>query len=803
MATVSCMAACLAALAGCQTEPDEALPFCLHVELHAPSGQPVGPYSMTTTDFESGTVAVWCPGNDINPLPEGCSRPTILPNLSAGSTLTIRAPGFANEIINLTPARLPATDDGCHKLEIELRPAPEIIRTDDYVTGFTVDDGINAMAGLGVLTPTGYGTLVAVKFFIDDINGSPVVYFQNTRKHPLHFNFVRGVLGKSITSDEYEASTYHGLERTAMAGNVVWYRDFSIYSPRAGTFADPVAVEFFPSDDLTPAQALKAYDLILERIHFLAPGGQDRRLAYSPPTADHEAEVAASDGIFEKSGALWLTRQELFGGATMQLLNRGTAFGRLIRMTPDELKTTVVSWKDIVLLTELPIEAPLVGGFITEQMQTPLSHVNVAAMNRGTPNLALPGASEHPDIKPFIWPAQGGDGSGIVRFEVTATGFSLDWSTQEEAEAFWKDTRPDGLVVPQADTSTEGLIDFANLGFADSCLVGAKAANLAECRRVIGDMAPDGLAVPFYYYHRFIQTALVDATLCDDARDDCFEEGRTADICEAVRQFCLAGSGIVLGAFIDNLLADVTFQSNSTFREAALDGLRYLIGHIPVDATFASLLDEQIASRWPASGVRLRSSTNAEDLAEFSGAGLYESVGADTGTRRPSDRIRKVWASVWNWRAFEERAFMGLNHTDVNMAVAVHRSFPTELANGVLITRNITDASFDGFYVNVQLGETSVTNPEDGSLPEVFVITTVGGSLEIVRSRLSSLSPEAAIMTREEMGQLYSAARKLHEHFRQLYHGNPATFALDIEFKLDSPDRRLIIKQARPYAFKY
>jgi len=797
------IAALVPSWAGCLHTPDEDLPFCLHVEIQAQPGQSIGAYSITADDVESGTGAIWCPGADIDPPSEDCARPMILKNLSAGSVLTVRAPGFRNESIILSPAEMPTTDDGCRKLDVTLRAAPEIDRTEDYVTGFTADDGIDSFVELGVLTPTGYGTLVAVKFFIDDINGSPVVYFQNTRKHPLHFNFVRGVLGKSLTSDEYEASTYHGLERTAMAGNIVWYRDFSVNSRHAGAFSSPMTVEFFPSDDLTPAQALKAYDLIHERIRFLAPGGQDNRLAYSPATADHETDLADSDAIFENSGALWLTRQDLFGGATMQLLNRGTAFGRLIRMTPEELRTTVVSWKDIVLLTELPIEAPLVGGFITEQMQTPLSHVNVAAMNRGTPNMALVGASEHPDIKPFIWPGQGGDGSGVVRYEVTATGFSLEWSTMEEAEAFWKDARPDGLEVPQADIVTEGLIDFADLGFADSLLVGAKAANLAECRKVIGDITPDGMAVPFFYYNGFIESAVFDSTLCDDAESDCIEEGRMPATCQEAAEFCRAGSGGTLAAYIDALLADATFESDSTFREASLDGLRYLIGHIPVEPVFAALLDESIASRWPSSGVRLRSSTNAEDLAAFSGAGLYESVGADTGTRRPSDRIRKVWASVWNWRAFEERSFMGLRHSDVKMAVAVHKSFPTELANGVLITRNIADASFDGFYVNVQVGETSVTNPEDGSLPEVFVMTAAGGSLEVVRSRMSSLSPESPIMTREEMGQLYSAARKLHDHFRQLYRGNPATFALDIEFKLDSPDRRLVIKQARPYAFKY
>ena len=200
----------------------------------------------TADDVESGTGTIWCPGADIDPPLEGCARPTILKNLSAGSVLTVRAPGFRNESIILSPAEMPTTDDGCRKLDVTLRAAPEIDRTEDYVTGFTPDDGIDSFVELGVLTPTGYGTLVAVKFFIDDINGSPVVYFQNTRKHPLHFNFVRGVLGKSLTSDEYEASTYHGLERTAMAGNIVWYRDFSVNSQHAGAFSSNDGRSSFP-----------------------------------------------------------------------------------------------------------------------------------------------------------------------------------------------------------------------------------------------------------------------------------------------------------------------------------------------------------------------------------------------------------------------------------------------------------------------------------------------------------------------------------------------------------------------------
>jgi hypothetical protein len=37
-------------------------------------------------------------------------------------------------------------------------------------------------------------------------------------------------------------------------------------------------------------------------------------------------------------------------------------------------------------------------------------------------------------------------------------------------------------------------------------------------------------------------------------------------------------------------------------------------------------------------------------------------------------------------------------------------------------------------------------------------------------------------------------------HFAPLYGADPATFALDLEWKLHGPERRLIIKQVRPYA---
>lgn len=759
------------------------------------SGAPVFPFALTIDMGQDGVAGAWCPSADTVTEHGRCGDGLAFDAIPANSRFTVRAPGFRTARLDFATVRSGSSD-----VVIYVEPAPAATSNDDYATGFGASglDTFKAMAGS--ITAES-GLLRAVKFYIDDIAGSPVIYFQNTVKHPLHYNFVRSVLGRTITQKDYEATTYHGEDRTGMAGTIVWYEGFDAGNDRTGPINGPFTVEFFPSDDLSPDLALRAYDVVHEAMHFLMPGGTEMRLAYLPPTAGHLAALEGSDSLFERNGATWLSRENLFGNITMQLMNRGVAYGRLLRLTPEELAAAVVSWKDIVLLTRLPIEAPLVGGFITEEMQTPLAHVNVAAMNRKTPNMALAGASGDPRVAPFIYPGTGGDGSGIVRYEVTRDGFTVEWTTQAEAEAFWEDTRPDDLVVPPADTTTAGIPLFSELGFDDSTMVGAKAANLAECRRILGDTVPDGFAVPFHWYQQFVDQAAVPPSLCQDAFADCLSEGRAQTACSDVRTECATLADTTLAAYLDGMLGLETFQQDSVFREAALDGIRYLFGHIPVDSDFANLLDDKVSAVFGTTGIRLRSSTNAEDLEEFSGAGLYESLGANTGGKVPSERIRKVWASVWNWRAFEERSYMGLRHTDVKMGVAVHRAFPAELANGVLITRNLMDPAVDGFYVNVQVGETSVTNPEDGSLPEVFVASPAGSELMTIRSRWSSLSEGVAIMTDQEVIDLYVAARKLHDEFLVLYGADPSKFALDIEFKLDSPDRKLAIKQARPYSW--
>src|SRR5690606_12304158 len=120
-----------------------------------------------------------------------------------------------------------------------------------------------------------------------------------------------------------------------------------------------------------------------------------------------------------------------------------------------------------------------------------------------------------------------------------------------------------------------------------------------------------------------------------------------------------------------------------------------------------------IGERWGNDRTRLRSSSNTEDLPNFTGAGLYTSVAVHLDEPGEIEAgIREVWASLWNSRAYDERRFAGIDPTNIAMAVLVHPAYRSEEANGVAVTRNVLDLSRgDVYYFNVQVGEAAVTNP--------------------------------------------------------------------------------------------
>lgn len=144
------------------------------------------------------------------------------------------------------------------------------------------------------------------------------------------------------------------------------------------------------------------------------------------------------------------------------------------------------------------------------------------------------------------------------------------------------------------------------------------------------------------------------------------------------------------------------------------------------------------------------------------------------------------------------------------MGVLIHQSYPNEACNGVIITKNLADPSSWGYYVNLQKGEESVTNPVGDITPEVFSLLWTGDwavdplhlKPVINRLRFSSLSPGVALMTSQEAGELLKALFSAHQHFAIKYHKDPEKIAFDAEIKVHNDadgQRRFYVKQIRPY----
>ena len=302
------------------------------------------------------------------------------------------------------------------------------------------------------------------------------------------------------------------------------------------------------------------------------------------------------------------------------------------------------------------------------------------------------------------------------------------------------------------------VLDHSEIGAKDANLVGAKAANYAEIYNLLEGKADyqivrPGFAIPFAYYDAHIKETGIDLLI-----KDTIEKIRAKNDPVETEKLLAALRGKLLQSSIDpQLIADV---------KAKID------------------------THYPTESVRFRSSTNSEDLTDFSGAGLYTSTSFNPDKKSSSieKAVRTVWASVWNRRAFDEREFYGINHETVFAAIQLNPGFPSEEGNGVAISRNITDVKSPsglstGVYFNNQKGEYSVTNPSPGVVAEEMIVffdpvtaydfsTKYTERVYIKRSSETKVNRDLGIrepvFLDSELDMMVNVIRTLHDHFKQL-----------------------------------
>ena len=98
-----------------------------------------------------------------------------------------------------------------------------------------------------------------------------------------------------------------------------------------------------------------------------------------------------------------------------------------------------------------------------------------------------------------------------------------------------------------------------------------------------------------------------------------------------------------------------------------------------------------------------RSSTNAEDLPGYAGAGVYQSYPELSTPEELIEGIKKVYASVWTQRAFDNREEYAINHLDVYPAVLVQEMSFAKFS-GVMNTANEINQNRDEMTLSVNIG---------------------------------------------------------------------------------------------------
>ncbi|WP_326954996.1 PEP/pyruvate-binding domain-containing protein [Amycolatopsis sp. NBC_01286] len=491
---------------------------------------------------------------------------------------------------------------------------------------------------------------------------------------------------------------------------------------------------------------------------------------------------------------------ELFSTAPFVALNPGTTTGRLraFRTEAEYRAATAtggLAWSDIIVMDRVPDDIPRLSGIVNARHTTPLSHTNVLATGWQIPNAVQLGALAEIERR-------GLDGKWV---EYTVDDRSLTLrEVDEPADAAPPSWYAQRVTLEEPESDHSPIVNLARLRAADRYRYGTKAANLGELHHVLACGSQRLLG--FYQVPRPPRENLLPhlAQLLGIPAG-----ASVADLSDAARRLLDERIRVPRGIALPFSLQRRFLESSPRIQQAIgklkmaleLDAreieplcveLQSLIRSARMPGALAGEIDSALVSQL--AGVRafvVRSSSNAEDLAGFSAAGIYESINHVTTAERIFASVKEVWASLVSVRSVRLRHQAGISLDECYMGVVIQEQVAADFG-GVLVTTNpMNRADFRTVYVNVS---PKVTDVVDGStLPMQYLYSTVEGG-----GRTVSLGDAAADLderAHEQLQRLAVAGRLLQAHFSPDY-----TFdsPVDVEWLADRDHVHIV--QLRPYS---
>ncbi|MGI8409598.1 MAG: PEP/pyruvate-binding domain-containing protein [Pyrinomonadaceae bacterium] len=516
-----------------------------------------------------------------------------------------------------------------------------------------------------------------------------------------------------------------------------------------GTIAWQKPVEKFTWElyegDLATADHIKTANNAINK-SFFAP------VSYKPNSLRQE-DVSESLGIAR------VLQSDINKNQGYLALNTGTAVGRIHII--DKLDDTVeIGDNEILVLKELPISLPPVRGVIVAQPSSPLSHINILAKGWNIPNVYIKDADKL--FKEYD--------TYVYKLDASLTKYDL---TRASIEDIKTDFVSPNQQIPPVNLGIKKLAGLRQMRKKDSVIYGSKAANQGEMisAGIPGITIPDGFSIPFYWYDKLIKDNGLDKRIAEYTDDQDFVHN------PRVRRLKL-----------EQLRNDIQkAKFNAGLRRAIIQKWRTQLGRRPVF---------------------VRSSSNSEDLPNFSGAGLYSSVANVRDEEKLIEAVKKVWASLWKFEAYEARVRNYVSQKDVYMSALIQVGVDMN-KGGVMITKDPFDEENEAVYISAVCGHNSKVVDNSG-IPEQIMFIPKSNSVIVM-----TLSDQENSLAFDENGDLKETADKCANTQKRvltdLQARNLAKTAINIrnvfgkkeqDIEWGIMNRRVYIVQARPYIDK-
>lgn len=478
----------------------------------------------------------------------------------------------------------------------------------------------------------------------------------------------------------------------------------------------------FWEGDLIPGEQIKLSSEIINKTFFTP-------VAYKPNSLRQDQESQANPSLAR------VLQTDINKEQDYQALNIAKGLGR-IHVIPKLDEHVEIGFNEILVLDEVPIQLPPVAGIVTSQPSTPLSHINLLAKGWGVPNAYIKNAHELLKEYDGWW----------VSFETRRDGYSIKRADLNQLREYQKRlAERQDVLRPRYNLSEKRLLSLNAQRSVSSIAFGAKSANLGQVAnaRIPGILVPGGFTVPFFYYEQFL---------------------KDNDLDEAIYE----------------MMNDQKFVHDPAYRRERLKQMRERIQKGTIDESLRRQVLKKATTEYAGKGLFVRSSSNSEDLPNFSGAGLYSTVPNVKGEAALIEAIKTVWASLWNFEAYEARERSNVDHSKVFMAVLIQEGINSE-SSGVMITTDPFDQENSGaIYISAKRG-LGIKVVEGKRVAEQIIFRPRTNAVQILtRSAEDSLltfdenggvkevalTDERAVLTDDVIRRLVRAASSIKRVFR-------------------------------------